>query len=102
MSAKGWPEPKGPVEFAARSVAAALGAQLLPQPAAECVGGPEDGKLITNRDGPYETPGPPPPYDPNQPTTGFVTVTRYTYLPKSERPFLDSEVVTRFELAHRS
>jgi hypothetical protein len=57
--------------------------------------------MIDNRDGLFETPGPPPPYKPFDPADmgGSVTVTRYTYLPKSERPFFDSEVVTRFELA---
>jgi hypothetical protein len=99
MSVEGWPEPKGAVEFAARDLAAALGAQLLPQPSAYCVGGPVDGKLIRNRDGLYETPGPPPAYQPPPlEDDGMVHVTRYSYAPESSRPFYDSEVVTHFKL----
>ena len=100
MSAEGWPEPNGPVEAAARDLAAALGAQMLPQPCAQLVGGPCDGDMIDNRDGLFETPGPPPAFKAFDPSDSSdpITVTRYVYAPKSERPFFDSEVVTRFEL----
>src|SRR5882724_3345785 len=97
MSAQGWPEPKGPVEFVARDLAAALGAQMIPQPVAVCVGGPDDGKVIPNEREFYETPGPPAPYDPNPADPVYVTVTRYLYIAKTERPCFGAEVVTRFE-----
>jgi len=83
----------------------ALGGQVIPQPVAELIGGPHDGKMVSNARSFWSLPDPPPTEYKSMPPGASIDdippqiFHRWDYVRETRRPCYSAEVVSRFVLS---